>query len=494
MKKISRRRFLKYGAWGGAALLASGAGVGVASQTVFEAEPATPVPVERFRAALPVPPVSRPVRTDATTDYYEVTQRRGKMELLPGYETEVWGYDGIFPGPTIEARTGRRVVVRQTNALDSHTVVHLHGGVTPPEHDGFPMDMIHPGETREYVYPNDQDGAATQWYHDHAMDHTGRNVYMGLAGMYILGDDVDDELPLPRGEYDVPLMITSRLFGEDGEIVYNHDGHTGAAGDVVLVNGAPWPRMEVSARRYRFRILNASNATDYTLALSSGLPFNQIATDGGLMSRPVEVKSIPLGMAERVEVVIDFSAYPVGTQVVLRNAEGAEGGDPEIMRFDVVRKARDDSAVPEKLREVEPILERLAVREREFVFRPSPAVNAPPVKWTINGDAFDPDRVDAAPRYGDVEIWRLVNRQPVPLLPFAPTHPAHIHMGNFQILDRNGRKPLPHEAGWKDTVSLRKDDEVRVIKKFEGYRGKFIMHCHNLEHEDYVMMSRFDVV
>lgn len=151
MKKISRRQFLKYGALGGGVLLLSGAGYGVASQTILEEAPATPVPVNPFRAPLPVPPVLSPIRTDATTDYYEITQRKGQVEILPGYETTVWGYDGKFPGPTIKARSGRRVVVQQTNDLSEHTVVHLHGGVTPPEHDGFPTDVIHPGTSREYV-------------------------------------------------------------------------------------------------------------------------------------------------------------------------------------------------------------------------------------------------------------------------------------------------------------------------------------------------------
>ena len=497
MRKISRRKFLKYGALGGAALLLSGAGAGIASQTVFEEEaPATPVPVDRFRAALPIPPVLQPVSADETTDYYEIVQREGRMEILPGLATTIWGYNGIFPGPTIKARVGRRVVVKQTNDLDTHTVVHLHGGVTPQEHDGFPMDMVHPGETREYVYPNGGHGAATQWYHDHAMDHTGRNVYMGLAGMYLLKDAADDGLALPSGEYDVPLMITNRLFAKDGKLVYSHDDHFGAEGDTVLVNGAPWPRMEVAARKYRFRILNASNATLYTLALDSGRPFTQIGTDGGLMDRPVEVESIPLGMAERAEVVIDFSAYPVGSQIVLRSLSGREGHgeDPEIMRFDVVREEPDDSSVPEKLREIEPIPESEAVRTREFVFGPSPALKAPPpLKMTINGEEFDPDRVDAAPGYGDVEIWRLVNKK-MPVVPFDPPHPVHIHLGDFQVLDRNGEEPPPHERGWKDTVTISGDDVVRIIKRFDGYKGKFIMHCHNLEHEDHFMMARFDVV
>jgi len=165
---------------------------------------------------LPIPPILKPVRTDAGTDYYEITQKAGKQEILPGLKTEVWGYDGIFPGPTVEARSGRRVVIRQWYELPVPVSVHLHGGVTPPESDGYPTDLILPkahgrgsstpaghgsmgGHShffKDYRYPNDQ-RAATLWYHDHRMDFTGPQVYRGLAGLYLLRDEVEDSLPLP---------------------------------------------------------------------------------------------------------------------------------------------------------------------------------------------------------------------------------------------------------------------------------------------------------
>jgi spore coat protein A len=179
---------------------------------------------------------------------------------LPGLCTTIWGYEGILPGPTIHASRGRRVVVHHTNRLAVPTVVHLHGGVTPPDSDGFPTDMILPDQTRTYVYLNNQH-AATLWYHDHAMDHTGRNIYMGLAGFYLLRDQEETSLHLPEGPYDVPLLIQDRLFAADGQFVYDTFRHLAAKGSTILVNGAPWPRMEVAARKYRFRILNGSNAT-----------------------------------------------------------------------------------------------------------------------------------------------------------------------------------------------------------------------------------------
>ena len=264
--------------------------------------------VEPFRVPLPMPPVLEPVRTDGGADYYEIAQRATKQEILPGLKTEIWGYDGIFPGPTVEARSGRHVVIRQWNELPVPVVTHVHGGKTPPESDGYPTDLILPkGHGRDsnahtghgsmaghshffkdYRYPNDQ-RAATLWYHDHRMDFTGPQVYKGLAGLYLLRDEIEDSLPLPGGEKEVPLVIADRTFREDGSFYYpsidpslsdepgvlasaTNTVYSGVFGDTILVNGAPWPVLEVSNTKYRFRVLNASNARAYELALDRRRP------------------------------------------------------------------------------------------------------------------------------------------------------------------------------------------------------------------------------
>ena len=304
----------------------------------------------RFATALPIPPVLEPIRSDERAEYYEIETRESTARILPGRQTRIRGYNGIFPGPTIRALRGRATHVRFTNKLPTPVVTHLHGGHTPSDSDGWPTDVILPAgypvrptsmqmdHTRDvgsvappssstyehnYTYPNDR-RATTLWYHDHAMGATGQNVYMGLAGFYLIEDEEERSLPLPRGHYDIPLMLCVRRFNDDGSFRYNPHGHAGAEGDVILVNGAPWPALQVERRKYRFRILNASNATTFTLALSSAVPFVQIATDGGLIARPVEVPSIPMAMAERVEVVIDFSAYAAGDSVVLRNTRNKD--------------------------------------------------------------------------------------------------------------------------------------------------------------------------
>ncbi|MGH7576659.1 MAG: multicopper oxidase family protein [Longimicrobiales bacterium] len=321
-------------------------------------------PLPRFLRTLRVPPVLQPVRTDATTDYYEITQRPGSAEILPGIRTPIWGFEGLFPGPTIRARRGRTTIIRQTNQLAVPTAVHLHGGAVPAESDGFPTDVIAPGTSRTYVYPNDQP-AATLWYHDHAMHQTGRNIYMGLTGLYLIEDEEERALGLPGGRYDVPLLIQNRALGSDGRFGYDRNRNLGATGDLVLVNGVPWPRMPVCARRYRFRVVNGANATVYRLALSSGRPLVQIATDLGFLPAPVETADVPLAMSERVEFVIDFSPYPIGTRIILRNL-AADGPQAELMCFDVVCAERDASVLPSRLRTVERIPTDSATRTREL--------------------------------------------------------------------------------------------------------------------------------
>jgi FtsP/CotA-like multicopper oxidase with cupredoxin domain len=474
VQQINRREFL---AVGSAAVIA-------ASEHLHQLTAPTD-----FNTELPIPPVLSPVKSDSTTDYYEMTQRQTWAEIIPRMRTQIRCYNGTFPGPTIKARRDRRTVVTHTNQLSIPTVAHLHGGVTKPDSDGFPTDTIAPGGSRTYEYGN-SGPAATLWYHDHSWHNSGRNLYMGLAGFYLL-EDPNDNAPLPREQYDIPLMLQDRSFTSDGEMDYDHQSHHGASGNIMLVNGAPWPVLRVAARKYRFRILNASNATHMALSLNTKQSFVEIGTDQGLLSAPVSLPIIRLAMAERVEVVIDFSVYSIGTRIVLENRAG-HGRLGRVMCFDVVRKERDDSFVPTSLAELETLRPSTAVRTRTFVFGGRPTLGLPPgVRWVINGEAFDPERVDAEPRLGDVEIWRFVSRS---FLSRGMLHPVHTHLVPFQILTRNGQSPRAEERGWKDTVAVDRDEVVEVIVRWSGYRGRYLLHCHNLEHEDHSMMARVDVI
>ncbi|MGH3565875.1 MAG: multicopper oxidase family protein [Pseudonocardia sp.] len=506
---ISRRGFL--GLVGGGAALAGLAGCGIGSpsgQTGERLASALPLP-RPYRVPLTVPRVARPTGTDASgAAAYEITQRVAEVEILPGMRTPVWGYDGIFPGPTFETWRGAPVIVRHRNELPVPTVVHLHGGHTPAEHDGWPLDLVLPsGDSgnwqhhgmagdvaagvREYRYPMTQRGA-TLWYHDHRMDFTGPAVYRGLAGFHIVRDDVEDALPLPRGDRELPLMICDRSFAADGSFAYpaldrtlrtvagvEADWMEGVLGDVVLVNGAPWPVHNVDAARHRLRILNAANARRFRLALrvSGGpaLPMVQIGSDGGLLAVPVEHRAIDVAPGERFDVVVDFGAVPVGTEVTMVNELGEDrAGD--VMRFRVVRPARDDSWVPERLTDVEPLVP--GSTRREFVFTRGDVGDHR--GWTINEQPFDPDGSLADIPLGETEVWRFRTDL---------HHPVHVHLDPFQVLARDGRESGPFDAGWKDTVDVRPGEIVDVAVRFMQFRGRYVLHCHNLEHEDMAMMG-----
>ncbi len=440
-----------------------------------------------FSVPLPIVPTLAPTSSDATTDYYDVVMRVGQKEIIPGTLTTIWGYNGIYPGPTIRAQRGRTVVIRQVNNLPESMSVHLHGGHTPSVSDGLPTDLIGPGATKAYKYPNNQP-AATLWYHDHAIDTTGRHIFMGLAGFYLISDEASSILPLPSTENDVALLIQDRLFNTDGSLNYpltDATIRTGVIGDTLLVNGAIQPYFQVARRKVRFRILNGSNARTYKLALSTGDPLVQIASDGGLLSAPVSRDSITIGSGERIEVVIDFAQYQLGASVILKNLDTTSPAIPDIMRFDVVRDEVDTSSIPKKLRPLRRIAESSATMDRSFTMQQT--LEKGRYLWTINGLLYDPDRVDAMPQLNATEIWTFQNNS-------GETHPMHIHDIQFQILDINGVPPAPGDDGMKDTVLVPNGGgRVRVIGTFTDYVGAYISHCHKIEHEDHAMMFNFTV-
>ena len=510
---ITRRQLLKLGAFSpGVALALTLLGLGTARS--MEEQPAAPATANAhgghgaattgrivaapaaspsfrpFTIPLPIPATLQPTARDETTDYYDLTMRERQVEILPGLKTAVWGFDGAFPGPTIRAVRGRQAVIRQTNMLPEEMSVHLHGGHQSADSDGHPNDAIAPGATREYRYPNAQ-LAATLWYHDHAMLKTAPHIWKGLAGFYLLDDPAEAALNLPSGDYDVPLMIQDRRFNADGSFYYPPAGSpsalNGFSGDVLLANGAPQPFLAVANRKYRFRLLNGSNAQGYTFALQQGdqtVPLTQIASDGGLLPAPVVRPALTLWQAERAEIVIDFAAFPLGTRLMLKNTAGAPGLDT-VMRFDVVRAEAEPSALPAALRPFVPLDPIAATTTRTFYT----ALDQSTGKWTISGNTYDPARIDAQPILGTTEIWQFVNVDTI-------VHPMHLHHSPVQILDRNGVAPTlaSGEVGWKDTVAVQPGETVRVLVQFTGYLGTYVFHCHHLEHEDHDMMGQFEVI
>jgi spore coat protein A, manganese oxidase len=445
-----------------------------------------------FTQALYIPPVLTPASMTSTTDSYDLAIREADLEIIPGKLTRIMGFNGITPGPTIRARVGRQVVMSHTNGLPVTTLggapgdvaIHLHGGHVPSSEDGFPTDTVKPGATRSYTYPNNQ-VPATLWYHDHLMGYTGPHVWFGMAGFYILTDDYEDGLGLPSGAYEIPLVIQDRNFDSTGKLVYtgNRNGETG---NTILVNGTIQPHFKVASRKYRFRVLNGSNMRKYQIALSNAHPFHVLGMEGGLLPASVKVTSFVLASAERADILVDFSSLPLGSSVVLQNSLGS-GSTANIMRFDVDRVESDTSQLPLGLRPLERLSASQAVRTRSFTFSGGMMGMMGGAPWVINGKPFDPNRVDADPKLGTVEIWEFRNMSMM-------DHPAHLHQTMFQILDINGNLPPPTHAGWKDTVNVPAMGTVRIIMRFADYAGRYVLHCHVLEHEDNAMMARFDVV
>lgn len=519
---LTRRGVLRAGG-GVAAVAALGGGYVLATrrypQTGTLLESRLPIP-PLFTRPLTVPAELAPSSTANGVDTYDLLIRPGMQELLAGHQTEIWGFGGTFPGPTIRARSGRTTVVHASNELPIPVVTHLHGGVTPPASDGYPTDLLLPSGTdasisspmadipgmsgkkdpaasiatgsRTYMYPNMQN-AATLWYHDHRMGFTAPDVWRGLAGFYLVADDTEDALGLPSGVRDIPLMITDRSFAADGSVLYpsldktlmqtpgvTDDYMNGVLGDVILVNGVAWPYLEVDRARYRLRLLNASSARRYQLALSpqpsGGGALVQIGSDAGLLPAPLAHDVIEIAQAERFDVVVDFSRYRAGDVVTLTNGFGA-GNTGQVMRFRVTGAAvSDDARVPRTLAPYRALRRSDAVATRTFSFDDRGGV------WKINGQEFDPTVFAATPKAGTTEVWRFMTDF---------HHPIHLHAAHFQVLTRNGKAPGPYDAGWKDTVDVLPTEEVEVLVRFPRLTGRFVFHCHNLEHEDMAMMANF---
>jgi FtsP/CotA-like multicopper oxidase with cupredoxin domain len=416
------------------------------------------------------------------------------MELWSGGTSEIWTLGGSFPGPTIRRRRGDMLDIVLRNELPVPTVVHWHGLIVPAEMDGHPMMAIEPGETLHYNFRIDQ-RAGTYWYHPHPHGDTGRQVYRGMAGMLIVEDDESEALDLPSGEFELPLILADRSPGPNGELPYaptSQQKLNGVFGTEVLVNGTPGAYLEVEKGLYRFRLLNGSNARIYKLALEDGAAFNLIGNEGGLLDRPYSVEFIHLAPGERADILVDFSDRAVGSSVVLKSLRfnsasiaDSQGGEIAVMRFDITREATGARTIPATLVPIARLDPAAAVRTRPFTLETEP-LNPDP--HHINGRIFEMMRVDERVKAGELEVWRIEN---VHIMP----HPIHIHGVQFQVVSRNGVTEIPpRDSGWKDGVIVWSRETVEVAIRFPEHTGIFLMHCHNLEHEDDGMMLNYEIV
>ncbi len=495
------------------------------------------LPLTPFIDPLPLPTIATPVTgSPGGSAHYRMVMQETFQQLhseLPA--TRVWGYNGTYPGPTIEARRDSLITVQWVNdirvfetgelrtehalAVDTclHgpnmsgivpvTVTHLHGGKVPQDSDGYPEATFPPGDSSGiYHYPNIQP-AGILWYHDHALGITRLNVMMGLAGYYLLRDENEESLNLPSGEYEIPLAIQDKSFNPDGSIKYPDHFEDHFFGDYILVNGKVWPYHNVKQGHYRFRLLNGSNSRAYQLYFSNGAPMVQIGTELGLLNSPIMLDSITILPGERADIIVDFSSYSAGTEIVLKNNAPAPfpgfsgvGVIPNVMKFIVQGESGYSYTTPDTLAAIEILEEASSVKERvfELLLGSGPPCDGPShPAWTINGLLWD--SITEFPVFGTTEIWTWHNQTGI-------AHPMHMHLVAFQILDRqaiNNVTGLPegpllppesHEKGWKDTANSPPGFRTRVIARFNGFTGLFSYHCHILEHEDHEMMRQFGVL
>jgi len=489
-----------------------------------------PSKLTRFVDPLPLPVVAKPLEHRAAPSggarvpYYRVAMREIAAKLhrdLP--PTRMWTYGGSVPGVLFDTRSGEGQLIEWTNELpqkhflpidhnlhgaekelpEARGVVHLHGGRTPAKSDGYPEDWYVPGKSRTYFYPNQQD-AALLWYHDHAMGINRLNIYAGMFGLYLVRDAVEDALNLPKGPYEIPLVLTDRDLKPDGRLSYpvspdpERPWVPEAFGELHMVNGKLFPYLEVEPRKYRFRVLNAANGRFYRLSLSGGGTMQQIGSDQGLLAAPVTVKSVQLAPGERADLVIDFSQSR-GAKIQLQSEPFG------LMEFRVSAAAvLDASTVPATLRAVPRIAESTAVRTRRLTLDENLNLIAESMGMLLNKTPWHAP-VTEKPVLNTTEIWELVNLT-------DDTHPIHLHLVRFQILDRRRfdafdytyndklrytSAPIPldeNELGWKDTVRVNSHTVTRIIVPFTGYAGRYVWHCHVLEHEDNEMMRPYEIL
>lgn len=545
---LSRRNFLRLGGLGVATLGLSACAGGALPQAAQPTAPPADAKAAAQDAALVFTLTARAAETQILP---------GAATRVLSYATSIEQGDppalnavpGSYLGPIVRVASGATVTARLRNELDMPTNVHWHGLIVPAEVDGQPSDVVAPGSEAEYTFTV-HNRPGTYWFHPHPHGHTAEQAYRGLAGLFIVSDPAEAALGLPVGTQDIPLVLQDRIFDADNQLVYITGGMVGmmnqmmgVLGDRVLVNGQPDVVLPVATQPYRLRLLNGSNARIFKLGWSTGAPLTVLATDGGLLAEPATVPYVMLAPGERIEVWVDFGPAAVGDEIKLVSLayEGVEAGGGmmgelflpngvafDVMTFAVTESVQSNLTLPAVLLPVEMLAARQAVNAaspRPFIFAMDDAMN-----WTINGRTYEMDVVadDERVRFGDVEVWEFSNRMAAPVAAGTTVgmdhsahaqhgaamthngmrdfmaHPVHVHGVQFQVLSREvdlaqraGWETIKDglvDQGWKDTVLIMPGERVQVVTRFDGYRGLYVIHCHNLEHEDGGMMRHFEIV
>ena len=487
---------------------AGGVAAAVAVAPYLRAVPAPAQPGAAFALPLRRIPEITKARFDLPIVARDVPIARGERTLM-------WTFGGSFPGPTIRRPAGSttKVTFRHRIPQAGTLTIHNHGHHTEAVHDGQPMsELIQPGGSREYVYRHVEEGeplrGGMRWYHDHSHGRTNRNSWMGLLGLFIVEGEGERKLRLPRKQWELLLVLTSRTLDENNQLV---DPFTAApdpgadavgTGELLLVNGVPRPYMFVDPTVYRLRILNAASFNPYNLGFAEDGPrITQIGNESGLFPAPAARERILMGPAERCDILVDFSGF-AGRRVVMSSKPQqstaplgslfapAAAPDEDVMQFVVRSRRRRKTPAPRKapakLLELPKWTRSLSTEpDRTFVF--GQASQGGRTVWTINGAPYDHERVDARPELGSTETWQLVNTS-------QQSHYIHIHDVDWKVVSRNGGTPAADEDVLKETFRLDPGETLTVGAKFTDHTGRYLIHCHMLSHEDHAMMTTFEVV
>jgi FtsP/CotA-like multicopper oxidase with cupredoxin domain len=513
---LSRRRLLAAAA-GGAALAATPAYLRGGRLLTASAKAAAPRP---FQPRLPIPRV-------IDSSHIKLPIVEAEIPILPGPKTRMWTYGGDFPGPTVRRPTGETTRATFTHRLPKEAgelTTHLHGGHNTSADDGQPGGLtkslprsycdissfltpkesgndllIEPGRSRTYTYEfiegGDRERGATHWYHDHRLDNTARNVWRGLSGFWISEDDAEDDFRFPRGAREIPLLISDRSFTSDNQLTnpfggLAHAPDDGVTGRYVLVNGAVLPHHRVRACRHRLRILNASSFRSYNLRIGGGATIVQIGTESGLMPSPIPRRTLLVGPGERLDVIVDFRNAK-HSNVILRSVARQDGPNRlgskpyvgPLMQFRVGKPLIDRTTVPALLRPLPGWVDSApASPQKEWKITIGGGIAS---KWLINDRTYDPAFVEHRAELGTVETWKLINAT-------AVAHLFHLHHTDWYLISRNGKPPAPWEACMKETFFMDPGDELLIAGRFSDYAGKYVVHCHMLDHEDHGLMSQFE--
>jgi FtsP/CotA-like multicopper oxidase with cupredoxin domain len=548
MEKIERRKFIKLG--GAAAVLTlswpllSSCTEGVTDKKPLKANP-------DFNPDIEIELVAKENKLsffpDRTTDFWSF-----ESKLIKGGRSALQKMENSYIGPIIRVRKGQKIRIHFRNELPEESIVHWHGMHVPEEYDGHPTDVIANGQTYVYEYEI-MNRAGTYWFHPHPHGRTGPQVYNGLAGMFIVTDEEEEKLNLPSGEFDVPVVIQDRTFDADRQLVYQaggggmHGNMRGFLGEQIVINGKSDNALSLkSGCRYRLRLLNGSNSRFYKLGWEDGTPLTIIGIDGSLLDTPKTMPYAMLAVAKRLDLWVDLEDKPVGAEIKLKSfpfssgmmgggmMDGNDntlqlGGEYELFSIKIDQESTNDFSLPTQLVPFNKIAASTAINKqnpRTFKFYMDH------MEWTINGNTWEPREAteQETVKLNTTEIWELVNSgggmmgggmmggdgmmgngemmggndegSGMGNMMQMP-HPIHIHQVQFNILERdtsemdttvwNSIKEGFIDEGWQDTVLLMPGMKIKIIMRFEDYKGLFVYHCHNLEHEDMGMMRNFRI-